>query len=76
MVDLTPRALLNRLDRGVVYAPDKAQQALGALLQGVHAGRAAGIGAAAGGARSGDSPVGFGGASSAGESRRQFSRPS
>ena len=24
MVDLTPRALLNRLDRGVVYAPDKA----------------------------------------------------
>jgi len=28
MVDLTPRALLNRLDRGVVYAPDKAQLAL------------------------------------------------
>ena len=28
MVDLTPRALLNRLDRGVVYAPDKAQAAL------------------------------------------------
>ena len=27
MVDLTPRALLNRLDRGVVYAPDKAQAA-------------------------------------------------
>ncbi len=26
-VDLTPGALLNRLDRGVVYAPDKAQQA-------------------------------------------------
>src|SRR5579863_2487753 len=28
MVDLTPRALLNRLERGVVYAPDKATQAL------------------------------------------------
>jgi two-component system sensor histidine kinase KdpD len=28
MVDLTPRALLNRLVRGVVYAPDKAQQAV------------------------------------------------
>jgi two-component system sensor histidine kinase KdpD len=28
MVDLTPGALLNRLDRGVVYAPDKAQAAL------------------------------------------------
>ena len=28
MVDLTPRALLNRLERGVVYAQDKAQQAL------------------------------------------------
>ena len=28
MVDLTPRALLNRLIRGVVYAPDKAQRAL------------------------------------------------
>jgi two-component system, OmpR family, sensor histidine kinase KdpD len=27
MVDLTPRALLNRLQRGVVYAPDKATQA-------------------------------------------------
>jgi len=28
MVDLTPRALLNRLIRGVVYPPDKAQRAL------------------------------------------------
>ncbi len=28
MVDLTPRALLNRLERGVVYAPDKAKLAL------------------------------------------------
>jgi two-component system sensor histidine kinase KdpD len=27
MVDLTPRALLNRLERGVVYNPDKAQKA-------------------------------------------------
>jgi two-component system sensor histidine kinase KdpD len=28
MVDLTPRALRNRLERGVVYSPDKAQKAL------------------------------------------------
>lgn len=28
MVDVTPRALLHRLERGVVYAPDKAQKAL------------------------------------------------
>ncbi len=28
MVDLTPRALLNRLKRGVVYPPDRAQAAL------------------------------------------------
>ena len=27
MIDLTPRALLNRLQRGVVYAPDKARRA-------------------------------------------------
>lgn len=27
LVDLTPGALLNRLDRGVVYSPDKAQRA-------------------------------------------------
>lgn len=27
MVDLTPRALLNRLERGVVYTPEKARQA-------------------------------------------------
>ena len=27
LVDLTPRALLNRLDRGAVYAPEKAQSA-------------------------------------------------
>lgn len=28
MVDVTPRALLHRLERGVVYAPEKAKQAL------------------------------------------------
>jgi two-component system sensor histidine kinase KdpD len=28
MVDITPRALLHRLERGVVYAPEKAQRAL------------------------------------------------
>lgn len=28
MVDLTPRALLNRLERGVVYPPEKAERAL------------------------------------------------
>jgi two-component system sensor histidine kinase KdpD len=28
MIDLTPRALLNRLERGVVYAPDKASKAI------------------------------------------------
>ena len=28
MVDVTPRALLHRLERGVVYAPEKAQQAM------------------------------------------------
>ncbi|HWF11577.1 MAG TPA: hypothetical protein VG297_24080 [Bryobacteraceae bacterium] len=28
MVDVTPRALLHRLERGVVYSPDKAQKAL------------------------------------------------
>ena len=27
MIDLTPRALLNRLERGVVYSPDKAERA-------------------------------------------------
>jgi two-component system sensor histidine kinase KdpD len=28
MVDVTPRALLNRLERGVVYAPEKARKAM------------------------------------------------
>src|SRR5439155_8641539 len=28
MVDVTPEALINRLRRGVVYAPDKAERAL------------------------------------------------
>ncbi len=38
-VDLTPGALLNRLDRGVVYAPEKAQQRQRELLQGADLGR-------------------------------------
>jgi two-component system, OmpR family, sensor histidine kinase KdpD len=33
MIDLTPRALLNRLRRGAVYAPDKAQRALDNFFQ-------------------------------------------
>jgi len=33
MVDLAPRALLNRLARGVVYAPDRAQKALENFFQ-------------------------------------------
>jgi two-component system sensor histidine kinase KdpD len=33
MVDLTPRALLNRLARGVVYPPEKAQKALENFFQ-------------------------------------------
>jgi two-component system sensor histidine kinase KdpD len=33
MVDLTPRALLNRLARGVVYPPDKARKALEHFFQ-------------------------------------------
>src|SRR6202165_2418038 len=33
MVDLTPRALLNRLVRGVVYAPEKAKEALENFFQ-------------------------------------------
>jgi two-component system sensor histidine kinase KdpD len=33
MVDLTPRALLNRLARGVVYAPEKAQKAVEHFFQ-------------------------------------------
>jgi len=33
MVDLTPRALLNRLARGVVYPPDKAEKAIQNFFQ-------------------------------------------
>ncbi len=33
MVDLTPRALLNRLERGVVYPPEKARRALENFFQ-------------------------------------------
>ena len=40
MVDLTPRALLNRLERGVVYPADKAQTGAGELFQGIDAGGA------------------------------------
>ncbi len=40
MVDLTPRALLNRLARGVIYPPERAQAALREFLQGVDARRA------------------------------------
>ncbi len=47
MVDLTPRALLNRLERGVVYPPDRATRRAAELLQGADAGRAA---------RAGDAP--------------------
>ena len=36
MVDVTPRALLNRLVRGVVYTPDKARQALENFFQESH----------------------------------------
>ncbi len=33
MIDVTPRALLNRLERGVVYSPDKAKAALQNFFQ-------------------------------------------
>jgi two-component system sensor histidine kinase KdpD len=33
MVDLTPRALINRLERGVVYPADKGQRALDNFFQ-------------------------------------------
>ncbi len=36
MVDVTPRALLNRLERGVVYPPDKARKALENFFQESH----------------------------------------
>ena len=49
MVDLAPRALLNRLERGVVYPPERARAALRELLQGADAG---------GAARTGDAPDG------------------
>ena len=39
MVDLTPRALLNRLARGVVYPPDRARAALQNFFQRADAGR-------------------------------------
>ena len=36
MVDVTPRALLNRMERGVVYAPDKAKRAMENFFQESH----------------------------------------
>jgi two-component system sensor histidine kinase KdpD len=36
MVDVTPRALLNRLERGAVYAPDKARRAMENFFQESH----------------------------------------
>ena len=50
MVDLTPRALLNRLARGVVYPPERARACAGEFLQGVDARRAARARDAPGGA--------------------------
>ena len=49
MVDLTPRALLNRLARGVIYPPERAQAALREFLQGVDARGASRAGDASGG---------------------------
>ena len=49
MVDLTPSALLNRLKRGVVYAPEKARAGHGELLQGADARRTARAGDASDG---------------------------
>ena len=51
MVDLTPRALLNRLERGVIYPPERARAALREFLQGADAGRAARAGHAPDGPR-------------------------
>ncbi len=48
MVDLTPRALLNRLARGVVYPPERAPCGAAELLQGIDARRAARTGDASG----------------------------
>ena len=51
MVDLTPRALLNRLARGVVYPPERAAGGAAEFLQGVDARGASRAGDASGGAR-------------------------
>ena len=63
MVDLTPRALLHRLQRGVVYEREKARAGAAEFLSGIDARGAARTGAAPGGARSGtphadDAPAG------------------
>ena len=49
MVDLTPRALLNRLARGVIYAPERAEGGAAEFLQGIDARRASRAGDASGG---------------------------
>ena len=51
MVDATTGALMNRLKRGVIYAPEKADRALPELLQGIDAGRASRAGPASNSAR-------------------------
>ena len=53
LVDLTPRALRNRLERGVVYAPEKAQRAMENFFTESQPDGAARDGHAAHGARSG-----------------------
>ena len=47
MVDATTEALLNRLKRGVIYAPEKAQTRAGEFLQGIDPCVPAGAGSAA-----------------------------
>ena len=44
IVDVTPRALLHRLERGVIYPPDKAKAESDRLLSGTCPGRLAGTG--------------------------------
>ena len=55
MVDLTPRALLHRLERGVVYGREKAAAGPAELLSRIVPGRAAGTDPARSGSRSGTS---------------------
>ena len=55
MVDLTPRALLHRLQRGVVYERQKAEMRAQEFLSRIDAGCVAGTGSSAGCTRSGAS---------------------